>query len=109
MPLDWTALIALGVLAILLTTLWIAVELRAIRKALDDQGAALQSNLLGGLKSSHDHQAKAGRFVVWRWSNGRWVADLAGLPPGTDPGPPPAYPGKYEGETLRLWVPFSSR
>ncbi len=116
-------IIALGVLAILAVTLRLAIDLRAIRaNLLPDIHAALlrQSWSYAPLghyphMPPHDisrnaafhfhHMPKAGYIAAWEWRDGGWRLVSQDLPPGVDPGPPPARPGTYDGETVTTRLP----
>lgn len=112
-------LVAVGVFAILAVVLRIAGDLRAIRSELiPDLQAAMQrqAGSSSGLAAPHMsmphsghafHGMPAGSFAVWEWRDGGWVLASKDLPEGTDPGPPPAYPGAYAGELVKTWIPGS--
>lgn len=91
--------IAVGVYATLGVVLWIALNISKLRR-------------LGGppppeAGSHFPHTAllsRSGNFAVWEWREARWRLASDNLPPGVDPGPPPGYPGAFEGETIKTWV-----
>ena len=118
-------IIALGVLAILAVALRLAVDLRAIRThLLPDIHAALLRQAwsyapLGhyphmpprdiarqaAFPYLHMHMVKSGYNAAWEWRDGGWRLVSRDLPPGVDPGPPPARPGTYDGETVTTRLP----
>jgi hypothetical protein len=118
-------IIALGVLAILAVTLRLAIDLRAIRAhLLPDIHAALLRQAwsyapLGhyphmpphdisrkaAFHFPHMHMVKSGYNAAWEWRDGRWRMVSQDLPPGVDPGPPPAKPGAYDGEIVTTRLP----
>jgi len=106
----WLGVVALGVLAILAVVLRMAADLRVIRDEIR------QAYYFPGNTAFHlphlpkhtrhlEHVPEDGFFAVWEWRDGAWRLLSDKVPSGADHGPHPAYPGSYEGETLKLWVP----
>ena len=40
-------------------------------------------------------------WVIWLYKNGRWTLGKKNLEKGYVPGPPPAFPGRYEGHSVQ--------
>lgn len=45
----------------------------------------------------------AGAFVHWIWSAGDWC--VLDAPAGIEPGLAPNYPGTFDGDTVKSWIP----
>ena len=109
-----------ALLVVALAALSIETQVRAIRRLLEAERFGQHTSsggtaMLGGL-SRRDAPAGAGvserdaGFVVWSFQKGEWVQELACPRDGFVPGPPPARPGRYEGECVRtLCVPAGRR
>jgi hypothetical protein len=114
-------IIALGVLAILAVVLRLAIDLRAIRTSLlPDIHAALLRQAwfhapthyphmppydIYSKAASHHYMPMSGYIAAWEWRDGGWRLVSQDLPPGVDPGPPPAQPGTYDGEIVTTRLP----
>jgi hypothetical protein len=108
------ALIALGMVAILLVALRMAIDLRAIRdERLPDIYAALMSESTSYRPGTYHlpHMPPDGLdcFAVWEWLDDVWRLVTHNLPPGADLGPPPSYRGAHKGETIKAWIPGPRR
>jgi hypothetical protein len=91
-------------LAMLAVVLRIAVDLREIRDAL-----RIRLEDRPDIRPHHFPHAKikvqSGCSAVWEWRDCRWRLISTNVPEGTDVGPPPSYPGAFDGETVKTWVP----
>jgi hypothetical protein len=84
------------VYAILAVVLWIAILLGKGRYG----GAPPMSH--HGMP--HTSPRPPGYFAVWEWRDDQWRQVAGNLPDGVEAGPPPHYPGAFDGETIKTWV-----
>jgi hypothetical protein len=99
----FVAIIAGGVLGLMVISTFMAIDLRAIRK----RGEASSEYPIRPLLSHHrftQKPMKGGYFVVWEWRDGRWNLESEDLPEGAKSGPSPEYPGERTGERIKTWV-----
>ena len=90
-------LIAIGVYLILAVVVGIALQLRGPRRL-------GRPNPGAGKHIIHGRGIQSAGSAVWEWREGRWLRVSDDLPAGVDAGPPPGYPGEFEGQTVRGWV-----
>jgi len=93
-----------------------------VRRLRDQSLPDLQNAISRGLNSSGSRQllvyptegvheepphgprvARTGYFLIWEWQLGEWVPRDVQL--GVRLGLPPAYPGAFEGDIAKTWVP----
>jgi hypothetical protein len=101
-------LIILLLLAILAVVTRLTIDLRAIRFGLliEPPGRPPYFPFDPHIPMVHSHLYPAPDcFAVWIWRGGQWALILEDLPPGVNPGPAPAWPGSYEGDRVRTWIP----
>jgi hypothetical protein len=96
-----------------------AAELAVIRDLLKDVSTALAAQipikdgrLVRLSHYGHKHRQRfGGFFTIWEWreSEKTWTLVSAIVPPGFDPGSPPSYPGAFDGDHVKKWVPEEPR
>ena len=83
----------IGIYAILVVVLWIAINLQRVAKQIH-----------GDLMMSHHGNLRRESYALWEWQDAQWVLISHTLTPGLDPGPPPPYPGASNGERAKTWI-----
>jgi hypothetical protein len=79
----------------------VALSLRSVRVSVSQGRTAIRTLPLASLSGPDGCKSPAGGEAIWQFRQGKWELDESRPQPGYEPGPPPTFPGGYEGHRVR--------
>lgn len=80
--------------------IYLIIEVRAIRKAVGS-GSIRPIETETTIPTTDHAIGSSGGWVVWLFKDGRWTLSQKQVNKGYVHGPPPAFPGRYEGQRVQ--------